>query len=59
VSPLTGALLSRKMCSMTELDSTLSYRDALDLYEILIVHDYNHWVMSENAKESAKSGRHR
>ena len=50
VSGLMGAIIARRLATLHELDTVYSYRDALDLYEIITVQNYNEWVETEEAK---------
>lgn len=54
---MTGAVVSRRYASLHELQTVYSYGDALDLYEIAAVNDYNRAVMLEEAKRNAGSNR--
>ena len=42
-------LVARRLATLHELQTVYSYEDALNLAEILTVHNYNEWLAHETA----------
>jgi hypothetical protein len=47
VSEVIGAVTFRRLATLYELQTVYSYRDALDMYEIILTSNYNERVLSE------------
>lgn len=41
VSGLIGAIITHKLATLYELQTIYSYEDALDMYEVICVNNYN------------------
>jgi hypothetical protein len=50
VSGLLGVIITRRLATLYELQTVYSIDDAVDLYEIAAVNNYNEWRASEEAK---------
>jgi len=57
VTHITAAIVARRYASLIELQTTYSMGDALDLYEIIAVNNYNEAAYSEAAKRDAEARR--
>jgi len=55
VPDLIGVIVSKGLATLHELDTVYGYEDALNLYEIIKVQNYNDWI----AMEASKNGRKR
>lgn len=44
---MVGAIVSHRLATLYELQTIYSFSDALDLYEILAVNNYNERVLME------------
>jgi len=47
---MIGVIVSRRLATLHELQTVYSIDDAVDLYEIAAVNNYNEWRASEEAK---------
>lgn len=45
MSGLVGTIVSRRLATLYELQTIYSYEDALDLYEIIAVNNYNENIL--------------
>lgn len=45
-----GVLITRRLATLYELQTIYSFDDAVDLYEIVAVNNYNEWRQMEAAK---------
>ena len=50
VSSLVGVIVSRRLATLYELQTVYSLDDAVDLYEIAAVNNYNEWRASEEVR---------
>lgn len=53
---LTGSLISRRAATLHELDTVYGYEDALDMAEVLLVTDYNEWIIHKQAEKRHGDG---
>ena len=49
MSALVGMLVGKQYATLTQLDTELSYEDALKMAEIVQVQNYNDWAAMEAA----------
>lgn len=42
-----GVVVSKKLATLHELQTVYSLDDLYDLYEIVVVNNYNEWVVTE------------
>ena len=49
-SGLVGAIISHKLATLYELQTIYSYEDALDMYEVVCVNNYNEGQMLKQAQ---------
>ena len=47
IPPIIGVLVSRKLATLTELQTVYGVQDAYDLLEIVMIDDYNREVANE------------
>jgi hypothetical protein len=47
---MIGVIITRRLATLYELQAVYSIDDAVDLYEIAAVNNYNEWRASEEAK---------
>ena len=45
VSGLVGTIVSHRLATLAELQTIYSYEDALDLYEVAVVNNYNENIL--------------
>jgi hypothetical protein len=57
VTHITAAIVARRYASLYELETIYSMGDALDMYEIIAVNNYNEAAYSEAAKRDAEARR--
>jgi len=57
VTHITAAIIARRYASLYELQTIYSMGDALDMYEIIAVNNYNEAAYSEAAKRDAEARR--
>jgi hypothetical protein len=50
VPGMIGVIITRRFATLHELQTVYSIDDAVDLYEIAAVNNYNEWRASEEAK---------
>ena len=50
VPGMIGVIITRRLATLHELQTVYSIDDAVDLYEIAAVNNYNEWRASEEAK---------
>jgi hypothetical protein len=43
-------VIAKHLATLREMQEYYSYSDAQDLYDLIIVQNYNDWVIHENAK---------
>ncbi|GAB3484429.1 hypothetical protein GCM10027398_43590 [Azotobacter salinestris] len=48
--PIVGVIVSAGLASYAELKTSISLREAMDLWEIAIVNRHNEWLAMEDAK---------
>ena len=48
---LFGVIVARKLAKMHELETIYSYEDALNMFEIITVQNYNEWWAGEKTKK--------
>jgi hypothetical protein len=51
VSGLIGVVVSKKLATLYELQTVYSYEDLQDLYEIILVNNYNEQKAMEGVKK--------
>jgi hypothetical protein len=51
VSGLIGVVVSKKLATLYELQTVYSYEDLQDLYEIILVNNYNETKAMEGVKK--------
>ena len=56
---ITAAIVARRYASLHDLKTVYSLSDALDLYEIIAVNNYNEAAYSDAAKRDADARRGR
>lgn len=47
MSALVGTVVSHKLATLYELQTIYSYEDALDMYEVIVVNNYNEHEMTK------------
>ena len=47
---MIGVIITRRLATLHELQTVYSIDDAVDLYEIAAVNNYNEWQSAEEAK---------
>ena len=50
VPGIIGVIITRRLATLYELQTVYSIDDAVDLYEIAAVNNYNEWRSAEEAK---------
>ncbi|MDL2315515.1 hypothetical protein LJC59_00330 [Desulfovibrio sp. OttesenSCG-928-A18] len=50
VPSIIGIIVARRLATLHELQTVYSYRDALDMAEIIVVQNYNEWLAMENGR---------
>jgi hypothetical protein len=50
VPGMLGVIITRRLATLHELQTVYSIDDAVELYEIAAVNNYNEWRASEEAK---------
>ena len=50
------SLFARMAATLHELDTVYGYEDALDMAEVLLVTDYNEWIMHKQAEKRHGDG---
>lgn len=50
---MIGVIVTRRLATLHELQTVYSLDDAVDLYEIAAVNNYNEWRAGEEAKKNA------
>ena len=50
VPGMIGVIITRRLATLHELQTVYSIDDAVDLYEIAAVNNYNEWRSAEEAK---------
>jgi hypothetical protein len=48
---MLGVIVSRRLATLHELQTVYSLDDAVDLYEVAAVNNYNEWRAVEEAKK--------
>ena len=48
---MLGVIVSRRLATLHELQTVYSLDDAVDLYEVAAVNNYNEWRAGEEAKK--------
>jgi hypothetical protein len=48
---MTAGLVAHRFATLAELQTVYSYEDALNMYEVLTIRNYNEWVVQENARK--------
>lgn len=49
--PLSGRLISAGLASLAELKTVLTYEDAVNLDEVLLLRNYHQWLAAKSASE--------
>jgi hypothetical protein len=50
MTTLTASIIAHRYATLIELQTVYSYEDALNLYEVLTVRNYNEWITGEEAR---------
>jgi len=50
VSGLAGAVVSKRLATLRELETVYSYEDMLDLYEIVYINSLNEEILAKEAR---------
>ena len=56
---ITAAIIARRYASLYELQTIYSLADALDMYEVIAVNNYNEAAYADAAKRDAEARRGR
>lgn len=51
VSGISGAVISRHLATLHELETIYSYEDMLDMYEIVYINNLNEQLLAEDAQK--------
>ena len=51
IPPLAGRLISARLASLAELKTVLTYEDAVNLDEVLLLDNYHKWLAAKQAEE--------
>ena len=51
MQPLAGRLVSARLASLAELKTVLTYEDAVNLDEVLLLENYHKWLAAKQVEE--------